>query len=225
MTLRTRRIIMFSFIAIFFIAAPLLLLYTSGYRYNLKRGKIIKTGLLVIRTTPKDVNVYLDGQLQPRQPTLLDTYEQRITDLPPKKYLLEIKKDGYFDWRKNLEVRPNQTTFAKTVLLLKKNTPWSILEKQVILTKISPDKKRLALAANNEKQDLVYIYSTNSDNLENIPLKINSDKINNIEWSDSSKKIIIRTAKDIYIYNLENRVTKSLKEIIIDNLHNSKINI
>ena len=55
--LALRRTIYILFIVIFLIAAPLVVLYSEGYRYNLKRGKIQKTGILIISSLPKKADI------------------------------------------------------------------------------------------------------------------------------------------------------------------------
>ena len=48
MNLRYRRMLYLAFIAVFLAAAPLIILYAAGYRYNFKRQKIEKTRIIYI---------------------------------------------------------------------------------------------------------------------------------------------------------------------------------
>ena len=58
-----RRMVYASFIIIFSILTPIIILYTQGYRYNFKRGRVQKTGILIISSIPKKADVYLNNKL------------------------------------------------------------------------------------------------------------------------------------------------------------------
>ena len=57
-----RRILPWIFTIIFFVAAPALVFYTAGYRWNPKKEKIERNGTLIIDSTPADARVYLNGR-------------------------------------------------------------------------------------------------------------------------------------------------------------------
>ena len=63
MTLRTRRILYSFFIAIFVIAAPTLVLYTAGFRYDFEYNRIVETGSLVVKSYPQNASIYINGEL------------------------------------------------------------------------------------------------------------------------------------------------------------------
>ena len=53
---------MFSFIAVFFIFAPILIFYASGYRLDLNRIKILKTGTLYVEAKNiKDAQLFINN--------------------------------------------------------------------------------------------------------------------------------------------------------------------
>ena len=58
MTLQKRRILYSFFILLFFILAPILISYSLGYRYNLTKGIIEKTGVIFIKSFPKNASIY-----------------------------------------------------------------------------------------------------------------------------------------------------------------------
>src|SRR3989338_2860476 len=58
-----RRAVYVFFIIVFLIVTPLVVLYSQGYRYNFKRGKVQKTGILIISSIPKSADIYLNNQL------------------------------------------------------------------------------------------------------------------------------------------------------------------
>ncbi len=82
------------FILIFLSIIFFLIVFARGYRPNLKEKKLISTGILTINSFPKSAQVFLNGELK------------GITDinltLSPGKYLVEVKKDGYLPWKKEI---------------------------------------------------------------------------------------------------------------------------
>ena len=111
MTLRTRRILYITCILIFLLAAPPLVLYTTGFRYDWEYRRLVETGSLVVKSQPTGAAIYLNGQLyKETTPTI-------INNILPGKINLEVKKDGYHIWQKNLAVYPRITTFVENIKL------------------------------------------------------------------------------------------------------------
>ena len=67
MNSRNRAILFFSFVALFFLAAPTLVLYSQGYRVNWPPQDaaklIVKTGGLFVKAVPRVVDVDINGNL------------------------------------------------------------------------------------------------------------------------------------------------------------------
>jgi len=117
MTLKTRRIIALIFIIAFLITAPILILYTAGYRYNFKKNELKKTGALFLETEPKGADVYLNNIRRK------ETTPAHITDVFPNSYKIRLEKEGYFNWEKELEIKASQTTFSEDIVLFKNSLP------------------------------------------------------------------------------------------------------
>jgi hypothetical protein len=98
------------------LSIPVLLLYGSGYRYNLKQNKLVQTGSIFISTTPNDAKIYLNDEL------VLSKNPKLVNNLTPNEYLVSIKKDGYYDWSKKILVESKQTSFANEIILVKKDS-------------------------------------------------------------------------------------------------------
>ncbi|OGL88538.1 hypothetical protein A3I42_03005 [Candidatus Uhrbacteria bacterium RIFCSPLOWO2_02_FULL_49_11] len=117
MTRTTRRIIAGSFILAFLIAAPLIILYASGYRYNRKRGTIQGTGAITISTKPKGATVAMNGIVQNELTPF------RITQLFPTTYHLKIEKQGYTSWETTAVVEPWENKLYPSVRLFSLTSP------------------------------------------------------------------------------------------------------
>ncbi len=141
---KIRYAILFTAIAIFFIMAPALIMYTSGYRYDWKRGFLRETGALNIDIEPKNAGVTINGvKMKPGMPL-------RLTDRIPGKYKILISAPGYIDWQKEIEIKNKQTLYIKDVSLLKSNQPSLIAEGNVNDVKISFDGKYLSYLRTTE---------------------------------------------------------------------------
>ena len=91
-------------IVAFIILTPFIVLFVSGKKYDFKNGRFVKTGILGIKTEPKNASIYIDGSKH-------GTTNQNIRFLNPGDYTVDIKKQNYFDWNKRLTIRPQFVTW------------------------------------------------------------------------------------------------------------------
>lgn len=125
MTLKARRILYISFVIIFFLAAPPLVLYTAGFRYDFQYNRIVETGSLVVKSQPAGSSVHLNGELyQNPTPTIINT-------ILPGKIKLLVEKDGYHSWEKELEIKARVTAFQENIMLFAIAEPVAATEKAV----------------------------------------------------------------------------------------------
>lgn len=107
--------IMLFLITSFFVLAPTLILYTSGFRYNSKTGEFKTTGVISIDVEPQDVAVYVNNNyVGNKQPLRLD-------GLVPGDYQVRISKSGYHDFNTVITLRSHETSYVKGVTLWKKS--------------------------------------------------------------------------------------------------------
>ncbi|OIO18300.1 MAG: hypothetical protein COY69_02840 [Candidatus Magasanikbacteria bacterium CG_4_10_14_0_8_um_filter_32_14] len=167
-----RLTIMFFLVGSFFVISPLLIAYSSGYRYDFVKHKIKQTGVLNIDILPKEAQVFLNGtELIQKIPFNLSLY--------PDTYLLTIKKDGYKTWEKNISINSKQTTYINYFSLLKDN----------IATFTELSNVQNIIGSNNSDNILLVTSITNNKyNVLNFNLKDNTIKTleNNIEIIDYS---------------------------------------
>ncbi|MHA1657494.1 MAG: hypothetical protein ACTSUT_00005, partial [Promethearchaeota archaeon] len=57
---KTRLILLFSCMALFFTVAPLILLYSQGYRFDFDKNKIVKTGGIFIEVSNTSAEIYIN---------------------------------------------------------------------------------------------------------------------------------------------------------------------
>jgi hypothetical protein len=112
-----RQVYPWVFITLFFTLAPVLIFYTSGYRYNAKKGQIERNGTLIVDTTPRAASIFIDSQ------QMADVTPHTFQNIAPGLHRLRLERPGYHTWEKTLEVRPEQVTFAHLVELWRDANP------------------------------------------------------------------------------------------------------
>lgn len=108
-----------------FLILVILITYYSGYRLNWRTGKFFQMGSIAIDVSPKDSQIFLNGQL------LSKTTPALFNSIQPGEYQVSIQKAGFFSIEFNVNVRSSSTTVIQDVFLLPEiqatpTTPFSV---------------------------------------------------------------------------------------------------
>ncbi len=180
MNIHQRRLIVITFIALFLTAAPIIVLYTSGYRYNWQKNKVEQVGVLMLDILPADAKLYLNNELQPNKRPL------RLASLLPNYYQVRAEKDGYHSWQKKLEIKARESTLVYDIALFKNNLPNLLENGPVTQFSLSPDESILLI----QKLNALWLMNlkTGEKKLQTVlPYTINQPEI---KWSPNGKWII-----------------------------------
>lgn len=90
---------------------PIMLSYSLGYKIDYRKFKIYKTGLIYLKSAPTGASIYVNGKLQ------TDITPAKIEELRPGSYMVEVKREGFYPWQKELIVKPNMVTKADEIVL------------------------------------------------------------------------------------------------------------
>lgn len=113
---RIKRMVAFYIsVLLFFLLLPIVLSYSLGYKIDFQRLKIYKTGIIYIKSQPSGASIYINGKPFP------DITPARIEELKPGQYRIEVRRDGFYPWQKDLAVRPNMVTRADDIVLFPLN--------------------------------------------------------------------------------------------------------
>jgi hypothetical protein len=133
-----RRIVLWTFIVAFAVVAPAVVFYTSGYRWNAKKGVVERNATLIVDSVPSGASVVLNGIVTH------ETTPITLQDVTPGTYRIRIEKDGYFPWEKTLEVRPERVTFITNLWLWPRREPDQLTEETTIAMALSWNERVLA---------------------------------------------------------------------------------
>lgn len=213
MKLIFRRIVYIFFIIIFLVVAPLTIFYTMGYRYNLEKGRVQKTGVMKITTVPRDADIYLNGEKQASQSPA------KIEYLLPGDYEIRLAKDGYHDWQKKLSVAENGTTFAEKIMLFKNASATPLTASATVSWLVSPDKNVVIFSDKSGTISLIDINSgllgeVSGGNLEAISKIDGAADLQLLSFSPSGRYVLAKNASGkTTAYYLIDTVLKSSKKI------------
>ena len=156
MTKKIRTILFLICLFLFFLIAPSVIFYSQGYRVDINAKKITQTGGLFLKVIPKQVEVFIDGKLKKKTDFFFGS--ALIENLLPKKYKIQIKKEGYYPWEKNLEIREKEVTEAKNIVLIPENPNFGILTEGIKDFWFSPDERKIILSEDYEQGWALKLY-------------------------------------------------------------------
>lgn len=106
-----RAIAFYFSVMLFCVLLPVILSYALGYQIDYRNFKIYKTGIIYIASRPAGASIYLNDLMRK------DLTPAQIENLRPGNYKIEVRKDGFYPWEKDMVVRPNMVTKADQIIL------------------------------------------------------------------------------------------------------------
>ncbi|MCK4473866.1 hypothetical protein KAU40_01225 [Candidatus Parcubacteria bacterium] len=193
MTKKIRSILFLICLSLFLIIAPSIIFYSQGYRFDFETKKITQTGGLFLNILPKQSEIYLDGKLVKKTDFFFGS--AFIENLLPRKYNVRVKKQGFFPWNKDLEIKEKQVTDAKNIILFPENPKLNLLTKGVENFWFSPNGKKIILKENEENTWALKLYDLDkmikSHLIEETDIFAKGVELLNLEFSQDSKEIYL----------------------------------
>ncbi len=228
MSKKIRNYIFIIFIISFLVETLSISLSASGYKLNLHwplswNHLLTKTGIIVVDSSPSGATIYLNGKtinnysFKPWAKKYLLT-NNRIKNIIPSEYNLELKLKGYWPLSKKINVYSGKTTFTGKLNLFRNNLPLLLSKTKESKINVSKDYKylyinKLGKIINLENKDEYNLGDTGkgqwtNNNLlllkgklfnpdgslrenNNYQQKI-GDKANNWYYQDSTKRLYYR---------------------------------
>ena len=151
---RTRFVYFIIFVLVFIAVAPFILLYSFGYNWT-KNFSLLKTGGVYVFASQTGVSLYVNDKLD--DSTSIFQHGLLVKDLHPNTYAIKVTKDGYIDWKKNVDVKEEKVSEAYPFLVPKQITATSV---PAMLPKSNTASS--SLIANAEYKDLLSLFATST---------------------------------------------------------------
>jgi hypothetical protein len=234
MTIGYRRFLFYTLVLVFIPLSAGIVLYSQGWRIYTEDCKIQslirmgafglpererserggalfgcisfqKTGAIYIETEPRDVNIKIGNKTFPDKSGILQK-GTLVSDLLPKNYSVEITKDGYLPYYKNIRVKPAMVSELLDAILIPKEinnkTPiMRNLRGNLIIAQSNDNKK---IIVRNSKNDVYYLYNLGDlSSVFNISAAFNNfrkETITRIAFHPfESNRFIINTKNGFYV--------------------------
>jgi len=128
-----RNIIFVTFATTFLVAAPLLVLYTAGYRYNTVNGHVVRTGVLTVSSLPRGATVNIPGySVDKKSPAIFNR-------IMPGNYQVTLSHEAYHNWQSTVTVESGRTTALGEIILWHDLAPSLNIAADLTDTVPSPD--------------------------------------------------------------------------------------
>ncbi|MEI7513398.1 MAG: PEGA domain-containing protein [bacterium] len=182
---KTRFVYFIIFFLVFLAVAPFILLYSFGYNWT-KNFSLLKTGGVYVYSSETGAQLYIDDTLD--NSTSVFQHGLLVKDLRPDTYSVKLAKDGYIDWKKNIEVMAERVSEAYP-FLIPKQIVTTVVPQQIPKSAIASS----SLIANPEYKDLLSLFATTTK--VSVPIKkvivATSTKTTTTYPSIESKKLVI----------------------------------
>ncbi|MFZ2026799.1 MAG: PEGA domain-containing protein [Microgenomates group bacterium] len=139
-------------LSLFCIILGSIIAYARGYRIDIQKGKVTSTGIIAISSTPQTAQVYVNGALS------------GVTDLhltlPYGKYSIEVKKEGYTSWKRDVVLKGELVVTADATLfpLNASLTPLTTIGISQVVSIDKTDKALLFVENENPEKDGIYVF-------------------------------------------------------------------
>jgi dipeptidyl aminopeptidase/acylaminoacyl peptidase len=222
-----KAIFFWTLVVLFWLTAGAIIGYAFGYRFNFKSGIFVYAGSITLKTTPQEVDVFVDGILMPSKSFNRLNNSYHIGGVRPGNYLLEVKAPGYQSWSKKISVHSGISTEFWNVVLSQDSYAREDYESAGIQKFFISPRKNLA-AFSQQVENMFFVKIFNPGTLEMTQVfaaddyTFTTDDKENIEWSPEAHRIIIPAVKDgqknYFIASLDNSQAEvNLKDLTGDN--------
>ncbi len=182
-----RRILPWIYGLVFLAAAPVLVFYTAGYRYNPKKSVLEYNASLIADSFPKGMRVYVDGQ---------DTGEltpTTIQNITPGSHRIKYERAGYQTWEKLLLMTPEQVTFADQIWMWRTQPSVSLQTPGTFFDLSAADSASLLVAAETvSSSTVVRFFDTTLQPVRSVTV---TTTVSRLDWNGNATEVLARGAE------------------------------
>lgn len=208
---KTRTLMFILLSLVFIIGAPVLILYSTGYRLG-DALSLIKTGGIFIHSNLSGTRVYVDGDFVEDNGIILrNTLIQNLR--PNKTYNVKVEKEGHNTWEKDFRVLPNLVIEAKVLML-----PEEIEFREISDPKINPEYKVISeLFKKDSLGQFEVVVSTTTPKIV--------AGVKKLVTSTSTEVSIPKYISNLEIEEIEEKNLLREKQKMLSWLENGKVNV
>lgn len=169
----------------------LLVAYGKGYSYNFKTGRLIRTGLIIIQSSPSGVPVTVGSKATNKKTPFRSSFEAGS-------YTFTLAKDGFHTWTKTLQLNAFEARLVPYAILVptKPGTVTLDTQTQVVAQSISHDHRHIAYITGGVTSA---VYTLDFGNPK--PVKVYTPKVatpsaeaetlTGLSWSEDASHVLI----------------------------------
>ena len=197
-------------VLVFAIVAPGIIMYSQGYRFDIKKMKYLETGGIYVKAFPGDATITIGNN--DKNKTSGFSRDLLVQNLLPGNHTVKIEKDNYHSWSKTLEVKEKKVSEAKYVILFPNEIAFASIDNDVKNFYPYPDNNKiLILTVSNE----LFSYDTNKKETIKILSKNQTPyNISDVSFSPTGRRALIKTSAGLhYLLNLEASTISLIKSM------------
>lgn len=108
---RIRAFLFYLSVLIFLAGLPFILSFSLGYKFDHRKFKFTKTGIIVLKTQPPGADVYFNDTL------LGEKTPATINEVMPGEYRVRIEYKDYYPWEAGVVVEPRKVSRLDKIIL------------------------------------------------------------------------------------------------------------
>lgn len=193
----------------FLISAPLVVLYTAGYRFDLNTGRIVHTGVLNVSSIPRGADVWIGEEKQSEKTRAV------LDDVYPGPQIIRIEKNGFTSWEKEIDIESRETTFIVNALLFFDGETSIEDDREIMLFKRSGDFSKLAYLISEGSWVELWVsegFAQSETLLTRLPNEIGTDYA--ISWSSDDEYILLETSTTVVLVDAIDGSNPALPAIV-----------
>ncbi|MBI2473095.1 PEGA domain-containing protein [Candidatus Uhrbacteria bacterium] len=189
-----RLILFLIFLFAFLISAPLIVLYTAGYRFDLSHGRIVHTAILNISSIPRNAMILIDTlPSTDRTPAVINT-------IVPGEHLITLQKTGYLPWETSLSFLSREARILNEVVLFLDKQPEQ--EKMIGLIDLSINPKTDSFAYITQESSWLEVWRVHVEDAQKkllMRLPYDSESTYDLSWSSEGTFLSLERSKESHI--------------------------
>lgn len=188
---KTRLIIFLSCAALFIIITPYIIVRSLGYVVDFKKFKLVSTGGIYLKILPTGANIIIDSKIKGKNGTWSNSFLKQ--NILPGKHAILIKKDGYYDYQKFINVKNGEVAKLEHIILFKKNILFNLIKDDSEDFFMSPDGNYFLIPRDDAKENNFTLLKSVGEEgeEETFSIPVEKDKTMNAIWSKAEDRVII----------------------------------